>query len=156
MVFRLCILSGSGINCFWDSGRKMSVLGQLDFAHSYIKYDTTKIQNLDLLKYLDTILLGWIYPVAQYWSWSVSLHSGAQGWLKSLGFSDFAGSGVVHLLGGTCGLVGCIMTGPRSNTSGEQGHSKPLVALGGAILLLGFLAFNSGSAVSKNNINSGI
>lgn len=109
------------------------------------------------LKYLDTIFLGWIYPVAQYWSWSgISFHSGAQGWLKSLGFLDFAGSGVVHLLGGTCGLVGCIMTGPRSNTSGEQGHSKPLVALGGAILLLGFMAFNSGSSVSKNRINSGI
>ena len=94
--------------------------------------------------------------MVQYWSWSDSFHGGAQGWLKSIGFSDFAGSGVVHLLGGTCGLVGCIMTGPRSNTSGEQGHSKPLVALGGSIPLLGFLAFNSGSAVSKNHINSGI
>jgi len=75
------------------------------------------------------------------------------GWLACTGqFKDFAGSGVVHLLGGTCALVGCFFMGPRLgrfNAKGElidmPGHSVPLSALGGFILLFGFLAFNGGS-----------
>ena len=68
--------------------------------------------------------------------------------------SDFAGSGVVHLLGGTCGLVGCLVIGPRTGRIGSDGrpvempgHSVPLAGLGGFILLVGFLAFNGGSQV---------
>ena len=92
---------------------------------------------------------GWIYPVVQYWCWSVDPESEIpdEGWLRQLGFKDFAGSGVIHLVGGTSGLVGCILVGPRKTIKSE-GHSKPLQALGGAIMLFGFLAMNSGSAVS--------
>ena len=93
--------------------------------------------------------IGWVYPLVQYWCWANITLSPAsvEGWLRSLGFRDFAGSAVVHLLGGTCGLVGCTMVGPRTTPSRGGGHSKPLTALGGAILLLGFLAFNGGSTV---------
>ena len=104
----------------------------------------------------DTVSLGWIYPVIQYWCWSGPMQGG-KGWLMGLHFHDFAGSGVVHLLGGTCGLVGCALIGPRAaikSTAPIGGHSKPLAAIGGAILLLGFLGFNGGSTVIQwNNCN---
>ncbi len=72
-----------------------------------------------------------------------------------LGYHDFAGSGVVHVLGGTCGVVACYFIGARKGRFSEvgitghpiAGHSIPLSALGGFILLFGFLAFNGGSQV---------
>ena len=71
-----------------------------------------------------------------------------------MGYADFAGSGVVHLLGGTCAFVACMIIKPRlgrfdSNGKPEDmpGHSVPLAGLGGFILLFGFLAFNGGSQV---------
>ena len=76
------------------------------------------------------------------------------GWLVDLGYNDFAGSGIVHLLGGVCALVGCYFIGPRRGRFTKDGtpidmpgHSVPLAALGGFILLFGFLAFNGGSQV---------
>ena len=88
------------------------------------------------------------------------------GWLKDLGYNDYAGSGIVHLLGGTCALIGCYIIGPRKgrfktdledcrlkigpeegNPKKIPGHSVPLAALGGFILMFGFLAFNGGSQV---------
>ena len=76
------------------------------------------------------------------------------GWLVDLGYNDFAGSGIVHLLGGVCALVGCFFIGPRRGRFTKDGtpidmpgHSVPLAALGGFILLFGFLAFNGGSQV---------
>ena len=67
-------------------------------------------------------------------------------------YKDFAGSGVVHLRGGTCAVVGCYIIGPRQGRfrkDGEPldmpGHSVPLAGLGGFILIFGSLAFNGGS-----------
>ena len=86
--------------------------------------------------------------------------------MKDLGYNDHAGSGIVHLLGGTCALIGCYIIGPRKgrfktdledgrlkigphegNPKKIPGHSVPLAALGGFILMFGFLAFNGGSQV---------
>ena len=71
-----------------------------------------------------------------------------------MGFKDFAGCAVVHMLGGVCSLVACGMIGPRRGRftkTGQpiemSGHSVPLAGLGGFILLFGFLAFNGGSQV---------
>merc|ERR1712156_1402762 len=97
------------------------------------------------------IITGWVYPPVTHWAWD------SNGWLTELGYKDFAGSGVVHVLGGTCALVGCFFIGPRLGRFGTSsqdhmpGHSVPLAGLGGFILLFGFLAFNGGSqlAISK-------
>ena len=82
------------------------------------------------------------------------------GWLVDLGYNDFAGSGIVHLLGGVCALVGCFFIGPRRGRFTKDGtpidmpgHSVPLAALGGFILLFGFLAFNGGSQVTFLRLN---
>ena len=101
--------------------------------------------------------LGIIYPPVTHWAWS------DDGFLKNFEayaghnykFMDFAGSGVVHVTGGVCALIGCIFIGPRIGRFTEDGrvkaipgHSVPLASLGGFILLFGFLAFNSGAQVS--------
>ena len=71
-----------------------------------------------------------------------------------MGYHDFSGSGVVHLVGGTVALVGCIFIGPRKerfNKNGDvvamPGHSVPITFIGGFTLLFGFLAFNAGAEV---------
>ena len=103
------------------------------------------------------ILTGWVYPPVSHWAWDGS------GWLAQTGFYyDFAGSGVVHLMGASCAIVGCYFMGPRRgrfNKKGEPiempGHSVPLAGLGGFILIFGFLAFNGGSQASISNEGDG-
>lgn len=92
-------------------------------------------------------LTGVIYPIVSHWAWS------DEGWLTAHPYQDFAGSGVVHLTGGVAALIGAIILGSRIGRFGAngkelRGHSVPLAALGGFILLFGFLAFNGGSQAS--------
>ena len=71
-----------------------------------------------------------------------------------MGFHDYSGSGVVHLLGGTVSVVSCAFMGPRKGKFKKDGtpveipgHSVPLTYIGGFILIFGFLAFNAGAEV---------
>ncbi len=96
-----------------------------------------------------------IYPVFGSWAWG-SLYKGG-GWLENLGFIDFAGSTVVHSVGGWAALAGAIVLGPRLGkyTKGGQvkpilGHNMPLAALGVFILWLGWFGFNPGSTTAAN------
>jgi len=96
-----------------------------------------------------------IYPVFGSWAWG-SLFNG-EGWLEKLGFIDFAGSTVVHSVGGWAGLAGAIVLGPRLGKyikGGEikpiLGHNMPLAALGVFILWLGWFGFNPGSTTAAN------
>ena len=89
-----------------------------------------------------------IYPVAGHWIWG-------GGWLANLGFHDYAGSTVVHSIGGWCALVGAKILGPRIGKYGKNGkinaipgHSLTLGALGVFILWLGWFGFNPGSSLS--------
>lgn len=98
---------------------------------------------------------GLIYPVFGSWAWG-SLFEG-NGWLKELGFIDFAGSTVVHAIGGWVALAGIMVLGPRLGRFGRHGqshylpgHNLPLVALGGFILWLGWFGFNAASTVQAN------
>ena len=96
-----------------------------------------------------------IYPVFGSWAWG-SLFNG-NGWLEKLGFIDFAGSTVVHSVGGWAGLAGAIVLGPRLGKYSKEGgikpilgHSMPLAALGVFILWLGWFGFNPGSTTAAN------
>jgi len=92
-----------------------------------------------------------IYPIAGHWSWG-------GGWLAKLGFHDFAGSLVVHSVGGWAALVGAIILGPRTgkyvranghvSVKAFPGHNIPLAALGVFILWFGWYGFNPGSTLS--------
>lgn len=101
------------------------------------------------------IISGIIYPIFGSWVWG-SLYSG-KGWLAEMGFIDFAGSTVVHSIGGWIALAGIMVLGPRLgkfSPSGEArqipGHNLTLVALGGLILWLGWFGFNGGSTVAAD------
>lgn len=93
-----------------------------------------------------------IYPVFGSWAWG-SLLNGS-GWLEELGFIDFAGSTVVHSVGGWAALAGVLVIGPRSGKYIDgrpaeiRGHSLPLAALGVFILWMGWFGFNAGSTTS--------
>ncbi|MDV7185836.1 ammonium transporter [Lutibacter sp. TH_r2] len=97
-----------------------------------------------------------IYPISGHWVWQ------GEGWLTNLGFVDFAGSSVVHSVGGWAALVGAILVGPRLGkyTNGKsnaiQGHNLVLGALGVFILWLGWFGFNAGSelAISGDSANN--
>ncbi len=94
-----------------------------------------------------------IYPVFGAWAWG-GLFNGS-GWLEALGFIDFAGSTVVHSVGGWAALAGALAVGPRAGKYAEDGtpreipgHSLPLAALGIFILWLGWFGFNAGSTTA--------
>lgn len=101
------------------------------------------------------LIMGLIYPVYGSWSWG-SLYEG-NGWLKELGFIDFAGSTVVHSIGAWCALAGIIVVGPRLGRFDRYGkvreipgHNITLVALGGFILWFGWFGFNAGSSLGAD------
>ena len=96
-----------------------------------------------------------IYPVFGGWAWGGLFHGG--GWLEKLGFIDFAGSTVVHSVGGWAALAGAIVLGPRIGKYTKDGkvrpilgHNLPLAALGVFILWLGWFGFNPGSTTTAN------
>lgn len=91
-----------------------------------------------------------IYPVEGHWTWG-------GGWLADLGFHDFAGSAIVHSVGGVLALIGAIALGPRRGKYGKDGksraipgHSLALAALGVFILWLGWFGFNPGSQLAAS------
>jgi Amt family ammonium transporter len=92
---------------------------------------------------------GFIYPIIGHWSW------GPDGWLAVMGFRDFAGSTVVHSIGGAISLIGAIALGPRIGRVFKRDGGGPMLphdliigAVGGLILWFGWYGFNPGSTLS--------
>ena len=99
-------------------------------------------------------ICGVIYPIVTHWVWS------GQGWLGDLGFIDFAGSGVVHMVGGFAALAGVQIVGPRIGKYDENGNPQVIPgssmvagALGVFILWFGWYGFNVGSALAAVDVN---
>ena len=100
------------------------------------------------------VLTGILYPITGSWQWGA-------GWLSELGFSDFAGSTIVHSVGGWAALTGAILLGARSGKYGSSGEvhpmpgsSIPLATLGTFILWLGWFGFNGGSQLALNGFEN--
>jgi Amt family ammonium transporter len=98
------------------------------------------------------ILTGFIYPIQGAWEWGA-------GWLDGLGFSDFAGSTLVHSTGGWAALAGALIIGARKGKYGPNGQvnpmpgsNLPLATLGTFILWLGWFGFNGGSQLAMGTI----
>jgi Amt family ammonium transporter len=94
------------------------------------------------------LISGIVYPISGHWIWG-------GGWLAERGFLDFAGSTVVHMVGGTAALIGVLFLGPRLGKYGKDGkpraipgHSMPLAILGVFILWFGWFGFNPGSTMA--------
>ena len=101
------------------------------------------------------LISAFIYPIFGSWAWGGLFHGG--GWLEKLGFIDFAGSTVVHSIGGWASLAGAILLGPRIGKYMKDGgikpilgHNIPLAALGVFILWLGWFGFNPGSTTTAD------
>ncbi|MEW8461021.1 MAG: ammonium transporter, partial [Candidatus Thiodiazotropha endolucinida] len=98
------------------------------------------------------VMTGVIYPLQGYWKWG-------GGFLDAAGFSDFAGSGVVHLCGAAAALAGVILLGARKGkytadgrVNAIPGANLPLATLGTFILWLGWFGFNGGSELKISDI----
>ncbi len=115
----------------------------------------TVAERIKLWPFLGFVVLltAFIYPIQASWVWG-------GGWLSAAGFSDFAGSTLVHSVGGWAALVGAILLGARAGKYGADGSvtpipgsSMPLATLGTFILWLGWFGFNGGSQLA---LGSGI
>jgi Amt family ammonium transporter len=98
------------------------------------------------------VMTGFIYPVEGYWTWG-------GGFLSEAGFSDFAGSGIVHLAGASAALAGVLVLGARKGKYGKNGSinaipgaNLPLATLGTFILWLGWFGFNGGSELKLSDV----
>ncbi len=117
--------------------------------------ERTKFTSYILVSILVT---GFVYPISGHWGWgSLWLGDAGAGWLEGMGFADFAGSTVVHSVGGWIGLAGAMVLGPRLgkyNTDGSPraipGHNIPMAALGVFILWFGWFGFNPGSTTTAD------
>ncbi|UYG07853.1 ammonium transporter [Halomonas sp. M4R1S46] len=100
------------------------------------------------------VMTGVIYPVSGYWTWG-------GGWLAEVGFSDYAGSGIVHMAGAAAALAGVLVLGPRKGKYGKDGSifaipgaNLPLATLGTFILWMGWFGFNGGSELKVSDVSS--
>ncbi|MDH3642077.1 MAG: ammonium transporter [Gammaproteobacteria bacterium] len=98
------------------------------------------------------VMTGLIYPLQGMWTWG-------GGWIAEAGYSDFAGSGIVHMCGAAAALAGVLLLGPRKgkyNANGTvnaiPGANLPLATLGMFILWFGWFGFNGGSELKTSNI----
>lgn len=102
------------------------------------------------------VLSGVIYPIAGHWAWGSLVSTESAGWLEQIGFIDFAGSGVVHAIGGCVGLAAIVIIGPRRGRfegagADFNGHNLPMSALGLLLLWVGWFGFNGGSVLRWDN-----
>lgn len=98
------------------------------------------------------VMTGFIYPVSGYWTWG-------GGFLSEAGFSDFAGSGIVHMAGAAAALAGVLLLGARKGKYGPNGEvhaipgsNMPLATLGTFILWMGWFGFNGGSELKLSDV----
>ena len=152
-----------GIDQFFILGADSSVLRDWIFQVVFAATAATIVsgamaERTKFTSYLiySVVISAVIYPISGHWIWS------GAGWLGSLGFHDFAGSTVVHSVGGWAGLAGAIMLGARKGKYVEvdgkkiskaiPGHNMPLAALGVFILWFGWYGFNCGSTLSGTDL----
>lgn len=99
-----------------------------------------------------------IYPLFGHWAWAGLDTGEANGWLNGMGFVDFAGSSVVHSVGGWVSLAVLLIIGPRIGRFPSEGKSQniypsnlPLATLGVVLLFIGWIGFNGGSTLTLND-----
>jgi len=103
------------------------------------------------------VIAGIVYPIFGHWAWAGLDQGVTNGWLNSLGFIDFAGSTVVHSVGGWAALAVLLIIGARHGKFSESGKSLPIkhsslsqATLGTVLLFIGWLGFNGGSTLAFN------
>ncbi|WP_158965485.1 ammonium transporter [Paraglaciecola sp. L3A3] len=106
--------------------------------------------------WITVIMASVIYPITGHWAWASFFSPENHGWLQEIGFIDFAGSTVVHSVGGSVALAAIIIIGPRigrfdSKYNLPTGSNLPLSVLGTLLIWLGWFGFNGGSTLAFND-----
>ncbi len=109
---------------------------------------------------LTVIVAGLVYPIYGHWVWNGANIGNATGWLGDMGFIDFAGSSVVHSVGGWASLAVLLVIGPRAGRFAEDGTVRkisgsnlPVATLGVILLWFGWFGFNGGSVLSIADVD---
>jgi len=156
------LLSGiagpDGVSYMGDNGPHHSMLSDFFFQVVFVATAMSIVsgavaERMKLWAFLTfaVVLTGFIYPIQGHWSWG-------GGFLGDFGYSDYAGSGIVHLAGAAAALAGVIVLGPRAGKYGKNGEihpipgaNLPLAALGTLILWMGWFGFNGGSELALDS-----
>ncbi|WP_269537369.1 ammonium transporter [Cerasicoccus fimbriatus] len=152
---------------FFDPGQQPKELAffifQLVFCGTAITIISGAVaERIRFSAYLIVALIvsGIVYPVFGHWAWAFN-EEGPVGWLAKVGFLDFAGSTVVHSVGGWVAFAGVLVIGPRlgqfeENQPKIQGHNLTLASAGTLILWFGWIGFNGGSTLALDERVPGI
>ncbi|CAO4385306.1 unnamed protein product [Caenorhabditis nigoni] len=169
--------SGEGVNLFVGHSQ-FFLSGFSDYPRFFFQYvfsataativSGAVAERCEFITYVTycTVISTFIYPILTHWGWAESgwMARGITSGIIDTKYDDFAGSGVVHLCGGSISFLAAWFMGPRigkfpENEDDESdeilGHSVPFTALGGFILMFGFLAFNGGSVASISHAGDG-
>lgn len=108
--------------------------------------------------FITVLISGLIYPIFGHWVWGGAFNTATPGFLQAIGFVDFAGSSVVHSVGGWVALAAILVIGPRQGRFPKDGpaqkihgHDLPIAILGAIILWFGWFGFNGGSTLSMDS-----
>ena len=150
------ILSGTAGGVATDHSERSDYFFQVVFVATAMSIVSGAVaERMKLWAFLGfaVVMTGVIYPVQGMWTWG-------GGWLSEFGYSDFAGSGIVHLCGAAAALAGVLLLGPRSGKYGPSGEvhaipgcNMPLATLGMFVLWFGWFGFNGGSELKISNVD---
>ena len=150
------IVSGTAGGVATDHSERSDYFFQVVFvatAMSIVSGAVAERMKLWAFLIFAVVMTGFIYPIQGMWTWG-------GGWLSELGYSDFAGSGIVHMCGAAAALAGVILLGPRAGKYGPNGHvnaipgcNMPLATLGMFVLWFGWFGFNGGSELKLSNVD---
>lgn len=150
------IVSGTAGGVATDHSERSDYFFQVVFvatAMSIVSGAVAERMKLWAFLIFAVVMTGVIYPVQGMWTWG-------GGWLSARGYSDFAGSGIVHLCGAAAALAGVLLLGPRAGKYGPNGQvnalpgcNMPLATLGMFILWFGWFGFNGGSELKLSNVD---
>lgn len=151
-------LSGSSPNAtYLGAAFIFYQLGFAGCAVTIVAGGTAERSDLTTHLLIAAVIAAVIYPVFGHWVWGNLYYPEQNGWLMKLGFMDFAGSSVVHGVGGWVTLAGIWAIGPRQGRYGPDGKPRalggnnvPMAALGTFILWFGWFGFNGGSLLRVN------
>ena len=168
------LMFGMGGLSFWkpelffefsgDPWGKVFFVFQLMFCGTAVTITSGSIsERFRFSSYLIIVAMmsGIIYPIFGNWVWAGAEIGEVKGWLAQMGFLDFAGSTVVHSVGGWVALAAILIVGPRTGRFGDEKteikkHSIPLATLGVFLLWMGWFGFNAGSSYGFSDSIPGI
>ncbi len=159
----LSSITGDGVADEWTYAPSADFFFQVVFvatAMSIVSGAVAERMKLWAFLAFAVVMTGFIYPMEGSWTWGGNAVFGMYT-LGDLGFSDFAGSGIVHMAGAAAALAGVLMLGARKGKYGKNGEinaipgaNLPMATLGTFILWMGWFGFNGGSVLATSDVEN--